>query len=58
MGSGFVFVVVVGGGRLIVVMNAVVLERAAHTEMLKGDTAGLLKGGVPIEKQKDRKSVV
>ncbi len=51
MGSGFVFVIVAGGGRLIVVMNAVVLERAAHTEMLKGDTVRLLKGGVPIEKQ-------
>jgi hypothetical protein len=47
----FVFVVVVGGGRHIVVMNAVMLERSARTEMLKGDTAGLLKGGVPIERQ-------
>jgi hypothetical protein len=39
VGSGFVFVVVVGGDRHIVVMNAVVLEMACHTEMLKGDTA-------------------
>jgi hypothetical protein len=32
-------------------MNAVVLEGTCHTEMLKGDIAGRLKGGVPIEKQ-------
>ena len=51
MVSGFVFVVLAGGDRLIVVMNAVVLEGTCHTEMLKGDTARLLKGGVPIEKQ-------
>jgi hypothetical protein len=51
VGLGFLFVDVVGGGRHIVVINAVVLGVSCHTERPKDGTARLLKGGVPIERQ-------
>jgi hypothetical protein len=51
VGSGFVFVVVAGEGRHIVVMNAVAMEVSCHTEKPRDGTVRLLKGGVPIERQ-------